>query len=484
MMIYPSLSNKYSTFQPSKGAGSFNNKVAISLTTLLHLAVGGALFIPTAGLAQSAAEDKNRPPQQSTLQPTQAPAISAPSAPARDSLAATFAGKELFVIYSGRSDQLASQRAKTLSSQLDKVISDQHFEPAQLRIRFFPDHNAIVYGDATLVTVSQTDASSESVAMEALAERRLATIRAVIDSERAKRNFNDAIDQVRFGTVKSNLLYLLGNPLSLRIGISILGLFILIVVTYSIRRSIPIYFHESYKRYTVSKIAEFSSYFLGLVFLSVVFSDTLGSLAVIIGAATAGIALALKELIVSMAGWLAITFGDTYRVGDRVQIAGIKGDVIDVGLLRTTLMELGEWVNGDLYTGRIVRVANGSIFAGPTFNYTRDLSFLWDEVVVSVTNDSDAEAMRSIIQKIVDEVVGDYVLEAKLGWERLKEKYLVEDEKIEPLVTFAILDKSVAFTARYPVDFRQRRIVKDEVFTAIMKEIRQSEGRIRLLTKE
>ncbi len=483
-MIYMRLPSSASISQPARADVFHMQRSAICLRAAV-IAVTLAFVLPIAVSGQSEPEDKYRLPQQATQQPGQPPVPSnTQSAPARDSGPAMFSGKQLFVIYSGRTDQPAQKRARELSVQLDKVISDQHFDPSQLSIKYFPDHNAIVYGDATLVTVTRADAGSESTALEALTANRLATIRTVIDSERAKRNLNDAIDQVRFDTVKSNLLYLLGNPLSLRIGISILGLLILIVVTYSVRRSIPKYFHESYKRYTVSKITEFSSYFLGLVFLSVVFSDTLGSLAVIIGAATAGIALALKELIVSMAGWIAITFGDTYRVGDRVQIAGIKGDVIDVGLVRTTLMELGEWVNGDLYTGRIVRVANGSIFAGPTFNYTRDLSFLWDEAVVSITTDSDADAMRSIMQKAVEDVVGDFVEEAKLGWARLKEKYLVEDEKIDPIVTFAILEKSITFTARYPVDFRQRRIVKDELFTAVLKEIRGCEGRIRLLTKE
>ena len=389
-------------------------------------------------------------------------------------------GKEILVVHGPAGRQKAEHRVKQLTTELDALIEDPSFRPSGISVKTVGASSAIVYGDKTLITIEQDDIKVEDMTADALSQKWLASIKSVVESERYRRNLHDAINQVKLGTVRENILYLLANPLSLRIGISVLGLLLIIVITYSVRRSLPKYFHESAKRYTVSKITEFSAYFIGLVFLSVVFSDTLGSLAVILGAATAGIALALKELIVSMAGWMAITFGDTYRVGDRVQISGVKGDVIDVGLVRTTLMELGEWVQGDLYTGRIVRVANASVFAGATYNYSRDLSFLWDEIVVKLSIDSDAARAKETMQRIVEDIVGDYSNEAKLGWERLKEKYLVEDERIDPLVTMIISENKYELTARYPVDFRQRRSVKDAMFTRLNAEFRASEGAMKL----
>ena len=96
------------------------------------------------------------------------------------------------------------------------------------------------------------------------------------------------------------------------------------------------------------------------------FSDKLGGFTVAFGVAGAGIAFALQEVIASVAGWVAISVGNFYSPGDRVQVGGIRGDVIDVSILRTTLMEVGEWVAADLYTGRIVRVANSSVFKTPS----------------------------------------------------------------------------------------------------------------------
>ncbi len=401
-----------------------------------------------------------------------------PKQPAH-SAAVVVNGKELFKVY-GDTEEETDKRLRHVTAAIGKLVDDAKFHPSSLTVRNNADSSDIVFGDTPLFSITQQDALGEGMPLPAVADKWLTSIKTTIESERYRRNLSDAIDQVKLGTVKTNLLYFLGNPLSLRIGIGILGLLILSVISYSVKKSIPRYFHESNKRYTILKIAEFSSYFICLVFLSIVFSDTLGSLAVILGAATAGIALALKELIVSMAGWIAITFGDTYKVGDRVQIAGIKGDVIDVGLVRTTLMELGEWVQGDLYTGRIVRVANGSIFAGPMYNYSRDLSFLWDEVIIKVDRESDPEAARHLILNVCEGVTGEYVAEAKLGWERLKEKYLVEDEKIDPMVTMVVADSKFEFTVRYPVDFRQRRAVKDKIFSGIVKAFAETSGAVEL----
>jgi small-conductance mechanosensitive channel len=165
---------------------------------------------------------------------------------------------------------------------------------------------------------------------------------------------------------------------------------------------------DSQTRYHTHKIVSFVSYLVVLLFLGIVFKDRLGGLTIAFGVVGAGIAFALQEVIASLAGWLAIAFGNFYTTGDRVQLGGIKGDVIDIGLLRTTLMELGEWVKSDLYTGRIVRVANSFVFKEPVFNYSGDFPFLWDEITVPVTHARDHLLARKILEKIINEVITEY----------------------------------------------------------------------------
>ena len=178
-------------------------------------------------------------------------------------------------------------------------------------------------------------------------------------------------------------------------------------------------------------------------------SGQLTGLAVALGAATAGVAFALQEVIASVAGWLAIIFGGFFRTGDRVELGKIRGDVIDVGVLRTTLMEIGEWVNGDRYTGRIVRVANSFVFKEPVFNYSGDFEFLWDEVRVAIRFGSDYEEARRIVQAAIGEVTQAYSDGARSRWHELVKKYRLEDAQDVPPLD--LLERDLSY-ARFLLD--------------------------------
>ena len=196
--------------------------------------------------------------------------------------------------------------------------------------------------------------------------------------------------------------------------------------------------------------------------------------------AGAGIAFALQEVIASIAGWVVVSFGNFYSVGDRVQLGDIIGDVIDIGVLRTTLMETGQWVKADLYNGRIVRVANSIVFKGPVFNYSGDFPFLWDEITVPVKYGSDYRLAREILQKIADDAVGRLVPEAQKTWRGMVSKYRIEDARIEPAVTLIANDNWMEFTIRYVTDYKRRRSTKDILFTRILEEVDASGGKVAL----
>lgn len=237
---------------------------------------------------------------------------------------------------------------------------------------------------------------------------------------------------------------------------------------------------NSQARYRTRKMVHFGGYVLIAVLITTVYSDRLGGLTVALGVAGAGIAFALQEVIISVAGWLAIVFGKFYKTGDRVELGGIKGDVIDIGVLRTTIMETGEWVNGDLYNGRIVLVANSFVFKEPVFNYSGDFSFLWDEIVIPVQFGSDVEKTREIIHNAADAIVSEFKTQAITEWSEMTGKYMIEKAKTEPMVTMAVTDSGLSFTLRYTVDFKQRRTTKDKLFTYIVNEITKLGDEIKL----
>lgn len=231
-------------------------------------------------------------------------------------------------------------------------------------------------------------------------------------------------------------------------------------------------------RYRVRKAITFAAVLLAIAIVLSNLSGRLGGLTVAFGVAGAGIAFALQEVIASVAGWVAVLFGGFYAPGDRVQLGGIKGDVIDIGILRTTLMECGQWVDGDLYNGRIVRVANSFVFKEPVVNYSADFPFLWDEIKVPITYRSDRHQARAILTDIATAVTHETVVAGRRTWADVVRKYRIEDARIEPMVHLVATDNWIEFTVRYIVDYRRRRAVRDEIFSRILDAFDASEGRI------
>ena len=237
---------------------------------------------------------------------------------------------------------------------------------------------------------------------------------------------------------------------------------------------------DTASRYRLRKFVSFFAYLAGFSIIAVVFSDRIGQLGVAFGVIGAGIAFALQEVIASIAGWVAISFGRFFSPGDRIQLGGITGDVIDIGVLRTTLMECGEWVKSDLYNGRIVRVANSFVFKEPVYNYSADFPFLWDEIVLRVRYGSDRERTRELLRDVVDEICSDYTKQSREAWANAVNKYRLEEVNIEPMITLVATDNWLEYTARYVVDYRKRRWTRDRLFTRILEEIDKANGSIRL----
>ncbi len=270
------------------------------------------------------------------------------------------------------------------------------------------------------------------------------------------------------------------DPTVGKIATALVGLLVVFILGRLTRRSLQHYVKENAARYRARKLVSFGVYVASFIVLLIIFSERLVGLTVAFGVAGAGIAFALQEVIASVAGWVAISFGNVYATGDRVEVKGIKGDVIDVGVLRTTLMEIGSWVKGDLYTGRIVRVANSSVLKDPVFNYSADFPFLWDEITLPVRYGSDWKFAKSMLTGVADEICKDFALQSKDAWRAAVDKYRLEDAKVEPMVTMIANDNWLEFTLRYIVDYRSRRSVKDRLFTRILEEIDASGDRIRL----
>ncbi len=269
------------------------------------------------------------------------------------------------------------------------------------------------------------------------------------------------------------------NPTVGKIAAIFIGVAIIWLIIKAIQRNLFSKIKDNDNRYRAKKFSGFIGYFLTVILITVVYSDKLGGLTVALGVAGAGIAFALQEVIASFAGWLAIMFGGFYKTGDRVQLGGIKGDVMDVGVLRTTIMETGQWVDGDLYNGRIVLIANSYVFKEPVFNYSGEFPFLWDEIKIPIQFGSNYEKAFDILVEVGKNIAGDLSNQSRERWTVLQKKYRLEDAQTEPMVSLIATDNWVEFTLRYVVNYKKRRVTKTELFTQILKKVDETNGQIK-----
>ena len=280
--------------------------------------------------------------------------------------------------------------------------------------------------------------------------------------------------------MKALIQKFLFNPIIGKIATIFVGVAIIWIIVKAIQRNIFSKIKDKDNRYRAKKFSSFIGYLFVIVLITVVFSDKLGGLTVALGVAGAGIAFALQEVIASFAGWLAILFGGFYKTGDRVQLGGIKGDVMDIGVLRTTIMETGQWVDGDLYNGRIVLLANSFVFKEPVFNYSGDFPFLWDEIKIPIKYGSNYAKTKDILFSIGKETARNLSEQSIIKWKDLQNKYRLEDAQTEPMVSMTANDNWVEFTLRYIVNYRKRRATKTELFTRILQEIEKNNGEIEM----
>ncbi len=245
-----------------------------------------------------------------------------------------------------------------------------------------------------------------------------------------------------------------------------------------LEQTLPRRFGRADARYKVRKFVVFSGYLSILLFLAILFEDRLGRLSFAFGVAGAGVAVALQDVLASIAGAFSIGFSKLYAVGDRVQIGDTRGDVIDIGLLRTTLLETGNWVSKDLYNGRIVRIPNSTVLKGSVFNYSQGFHFIWDEIKVLLTTTSDFQLAKEMLLRVAKEAIGEYLVEAQTSWKAMSDNYQSTNPPLDPIVALVVNAGSLEFTVSYVVDYTKRIAMQDQLFTRVVEEIANSKGRL------
>jgi len=224
-------------------------------------------------------------------------------------------------------------------------------------------------------------------------------------------------------------------------------------------------------RYTVRKVIRYTA--AGIFGISVIgiWAQRLQGLLLILGATGAGLAIALSPVIVSLAGWIMITSSNLYKVGDRVQLGGVIGDVIDIGIIRTSLLEIGNWVDADQLSGRVVAVANAAIFKDPVFNYTQGAPYIWDEFTIPITYGPHWERAQSTILDAVADYTNEVAAPAKTALRQLPGMSLIGLPETQAQVYISLTEHWVSCTLRYVVHARSRRTVKHRLQVQALKAL-------------
>ena len=228
---------------------------------------------------------------------------------------------------------------------------------------------------------------------------------------------------------------------------------------------------ERARFWTKQGISVLTAVLMIVIVASIWFSDPT-RLATAAGLVTAGLAFALQKVISSIAGYIVILRGRNFTVGDRISMGGVRGDVIGLGFIQTTIMEMGQpptvqaadpamWVKSRQFTGRIVTVANNKIFDEPVFNYTRDFPFIWEEIVIPITYETDRQKTEEIMLSATKKYILKLSELSQEAVKKLENDYFVNVEDFEPKVFYRITDNWLELTVRFIVGEHKIRDVKD-----------------------
>lgn len=212
--------------------------------------------------------------------------------------------------------------------------------------------------------------------------------------------------------------------------------------------------HDAKKLYKIKKALSMGFYVVVIFAIGKIWVD---GFVQVVAFLSAGLAIALREPITDICGWFFIIGRRTFEVGDRIEIGGHAGDVIDIRMFQFTIMEIGNWVNSDQSTGRMIHIPNGKIFTESLANYNRGFKYIWNEIEVMVTFESNWKSAKNILQNIANKRAEQLSKEARENLKAVSKKYMINYSKLTPIVYTKAKDSGVLLTIRYLCKPQNRR---------------------------
>lgn len=249
---------------------------------------------------------------------------------------------------------------------------------------------------------------------------------------------------------------------------SLVTILVLWLVRELVVRALIDRFKDARTRYQWRKTSAYVFFFTGALIIWPIWIEGFSSVATYLGLLSAGLAVALKDPITDLMGWAFIMWRRSFEVGDRIQIGEYAGDVIDQRIFKFSLMEIGNWVDADQSTGRLLHIPNGMVFTQVLANYTKASDYIWNEIPVLVTFESDWQKAKQILSAIVEDHSKKSVASAEQSFRKAGNRYMLQYGALTSAVYTSVRESGVLLTVRYLCEPRMRRDSTQGVWEAIL----------------
>lgn len=223
-------------------------------------------------------------------------------------------------------------------------------------------------------------------------------------------------------------------------------------------------------RYLWKRVISYVVPITSIILIGTVWVHAFRYMGAFLGLLSAGIAIALKDLLANMAGWLFIMFRKPFVIGDRIQIGPHTGDVIDLRLYQFSILEIGNWVHADQSTGRIIHIPNGKVFTEPQANFTQGFHYIWNELEIRLTFESNWQNAKDLLTGIVNRHTQEIIRPAERDLKEASKLYLIHYQYLTPIIYVTVMEYGVLLSVRYLCDPHKRRGTEAAIWEDILSE--------------
>ena len=216
---------------------------------------------------------------------------------------------------------------------------------------------------------------------------------------------------------------------------------------------------------------------LGIMIISagMLWMTQIASLGAFLGVVSVGLAFLLKDPLTNLVGWLYVVSRRAFRVGDRIEIDGLIGDIVDFKFFNTVLMEIDGEKRSELSTGRLVHVPNSTFMARPVYNFNHGFSHIWNEVNVLITFESDWKMAEGFLRSHLDSEDKEISNRVKQQLRKLSPEFLLLDKNVDPQLFISVVSDGVELRMRYLVEPKNRVGSEDRIWRGILDDFNSTD---------